>query len=153
MSSCRLMFPGVRSSLVFSGFRLKPPASGFVALWDSKTCHRPASESVSWCLETSLFFKTPFPGQIYECTSFVSPFIFYILSYLLSKTMGCLSGCLMSSASIQKFFCGICPAFKCSFDAFVEEKVVFPSYSSAILGPPPTRSLKKLCISYWRIAD
>ena len=29
MSSYRLMFPGVRSSLVFSGFGLKPPASGF----------------------------------------------------------------------------------------------------------------------------
>ena len=29
MSSYRLIFPGVRSSLVFSGFELKPPASGF----------------------------------------------------------------------------------------------------------------------------
>ena len=29
MSSCQLVFPGVRSSLVFSGFGLKPPASGF----------------------------------------------------------------------------------------------------------------------------
>ena len=29
MSSCRFMFPRVRSSLVFSGFGLKPPASGF----------------------------------------------------------------------------------------------------------------------------
>ena len=29
MSSCRLMFPGVRSFLVFSSFRFKPPASGF----------------------------------------------------------------------------------------------------------------------------
>ena len=29
MCSYRLMFPGVRSSLVFSGFGLKPPASGF----------------------------------------------------------------------------------------------------------------------------
>ena len=29
MNSYLLMFPGVRSSLVFSGFRLKPPASGF----------------------------------------------------------------------------------------------------------------------------
>ena len=29
MSSYRLMFPGVRSSLVFSGFGLKPLASGF----------------------------------------------------------------------------------------------------------------------------
>ena len=29
MSSYRLMFPGVRGSLVFSGFGLKPPAFGF----------------------------------------------------------------------------------------------------------------------------
>ena len=29
MSSCQLMFPRVRSSLVFSGFGLKPSASGF----------------------------------------------------------------------------------------------------------------------------
>ena len=56
---------------------------------------------------------------------------------LLSKTMGCFSGCLMSSAGIQKLFCGIYSAFKCSFDEFVGEKVVSPSYSSAILGPPP----------------
>ena len=50
--------------------------------------------------------------------------------------MGCFSGCLMSSASIQKLFCGIYSAFKCSFDEFVGEKVVSPSYSSIILGPP-----------------
>ena len=29
VSSCQLMFPGIRSSLVFSGFGLKPSASGF----------------------------------------------------------------------------------------------------------------------------
>ena len=29
MNSYRLMFPGVRSSLVFSGFGLKPPTSSF----------------------------------------------------------------------------------------------------------------------------
>ena len=84
-----------------------------------------------------LFFKTPFPEWIsalasfVSLLSFVSLFIFYILSYLLSKTMGCLFGCLMSSASIQKLFCGICSAFKCSFNEFVGEKVVSPSYSSA----------------------
>ena len=50
--------------------------------------------------------------------------------------MGCLSGCLMSSASIQKLFCGICSAFKCSFNEFVGEKVVSLSYSSTILGLP-----------------
>ena len=51
---------------------------------------------------------------------------------LLSKTMGCFSGCLMSSAGIQKLFCGIYLAFKCSFDEFVGEKVFSPSYSSTI---------------------
>ena len=38
---------------------------------------------------------------------------------LLSKTMGCFSGCLMSSSSIQKLFCGVYSEFKCSFDEFV----------------------------------
>ena len=50
--------------------------------------------------------------------------------------MGCFSGCLMSSAGIQKLFCGFYSAFKCSFDEFVGEKVVSPSYYSAILGLP-----------------
>ena len=68
----------------------------------------------------------------------LSPFLSFIFfSYLFLKTMICFSGCLMSSASIQKLFCGVCSALKCSFDEFVREKVVSPSYSSAILEPPP----------------
>ena len=82
------------------------------------------------------FFKTPFLGQISIPNCFASLFIFYILSYLLSKTMGCHSQCLMFSASIQKLFCGIYLVFKCTFDEFVGEKMVSMSYSSAILGPP-----------------
>ena len=35
MSSYRLMFPGVRSSLVFSDFGLKAPASGFQSYYYS----------------------------------------------------------------------------------------------------------------------
>ena len=81
-------------------------------------------------------FKTPLPGWSSVPTSFVSFFIFYIFSYLLLKTMGSFSGCLMSSASIQKLFCGIYSAFKCSFDEFVGEKVVSLFYSSTNLGPP-----------------
>ena len=81
-------------------------------------------------------FKTPSPGQVSIPNSFVSLFIFYILSYLLLKTVGCLSGNLVSSTSVQKLFCGIFSAFKWSFDEFVGEKVVSPSYSSAILEPP-----------------
>ena len=42
----------------------------------------------------------------------------------------------MSSASDQKLFCEACSAFNCFFDEFVGEKVVSPSYSSAILAPP-----------------
>ena len=75
--------------------------------------------------------------------SFVSFFVFYIFSYVLSKTMGCFSGCLMSSAGIQKLFCGIYSAFKCPFDEFVGEKVFSQSYSSAILAPPRLAMLSK----------
>ena len=52
--------------------------------------------------------KTPFLGRMSVLSSFVSLFIFYVcllcLSYLLSKTMGCFSGRLMTSASDQKLF-------------------------------------------------
>ena len=51
--------------------------------------------------------------------------------------MGCFSGRLMSSARDQKLFCEVCSVFNCSFHEFVGEKMVSPSYSSAILAPPP----------------
>ena len=85
-------------------------------------------------------FKTPFLGWSSLTTSFVSFFIFYIFSYLFLNTIICFSGCLMSSASIQKLFCGIYSALECSFEEFVREKVVSLSYSSTILGPPPSLS-------------
>ena len=78
-----------------------------------------------------LSFKTPFPGRI--SILFCLSFCCLYFSYLHSKTMGCFSGCLMSSAGIQKLFCGIYSAFKCSFDEFVREKVISLFYSSAIL--------------------
>ena len=77
-------------------------------------------------------FMTPFSGQVSVPTAFVSLFVFCMMSFILSKRMGCLSGCLVSSASVQKLFCGSCSAFKGSFDEFVGEKVVSRSYSSAI---------------------
>ena len=67
--------------------------------------------SVFWCMELD-FFSLP------------------------SKTMGCFSGHLMSSASNQKLFRAVCSEFKCSCNEFVGEKVVSPSYSSTILAPP-----------------
>ena len=94
-----------------------PPMRGFPGVW-------------------KLLYWDSLPGRISVPSSFVSLFIFYILSYLLSKTMGYFSGCLMSSASDQILFCGVCSAFKWSFNEFVGEKVVSPSYSSAILSSP-----------------
>ena len=53
---------------------LFPPC--YVALYASKARHRLGSESVSWCLETSLF-ETPFPGWA------LPPYLFCILFCLL----------------------------------------------------------------------
>ena len=69
------------------------------------------------------FLKFPSRMELHPYL-FCLSFIFYIFSYLLSKTMGCFSGCLMSSAGIQKLFCGIFSVFKCSFDEYVGEKMV-----------------------------
>ena len=108
----------------------------YVALCASKARHRHGSESVSWCLETSVF-KLPSWDGAPSLPLLSLFFVFYIFSYLVLKTKGCFSGCLMSSAGIQKLFCGIYSGFKCSFDEFVGDKVVSPSYSSAILDHLP----------------
>ena len=131
-----------------------PPC--YVALCAFKAHYR--LSSVSWCLETSLFLRLPswdaapflpllslflsfiffslFKTPFLECSFIPTSFVFYSFSYLISKKIGCFSWCLMSSAGIEKLFCGIYSVFKCSFDEFVQEKVVSPSYSSAILGLP-----------------
>ena len=112
-----------------------PP--NYVALCGSKAHHKLGSESVSWCLETSLFLRLPSQDRALSLPllSLFLSLIFF--SYLLLKTLGCFSGCLMSSVGIQKLFCGIYSAFKCFFDEFMGEKVVSLSCSSAILGPLP----------------
>ena len=61
--------------------------------------------------------------------------------------MGCFSGHLMSSSSDQKLFCEVCSVLNCSFDKFVGEKVVSPSYSSAILAPPKYAFLRQCLYS------
>ena len=71
-----------------------PPMRGFPGVWKLSLLH---NSSLGWV-------SVP--------NSFVSLFVFYILSYLLLIKMGWLSGCLVSSASIQKLFCGSCSAFK-----------------------------------------
>ena len=85
-------------------------------------------------------FKTTVPGQISVPTSFVSLFLFYILSHRLSKTMGCLSGSLMSSASIRNCFLEFAQ-HSMFFRWICGKKVVFLFYFSATLGPPLRREL------------
>jgi len=51
--------------------------------------------------------------------------------------LGCFSGCLMSSAGIQKLFCGIYSTFKCSFDEFVGGESVLPVLLLRHLGSSP----------------
>ena len=111
-----------------------PP--GYVALWDSKAPPQTQRWEGFLVFRNFSSFTTPSPGQVFIPNSFVSLFVFYILSYLLLMRMGCLSGCLVSSTSVQKLFCGSCSAFKWSFDEFVGEKVVSLSYYCAILGLP-----------------
>ena len=80
-------------------------------------------------------FTTPSPGWVSLLASFVSLFVFYILSYLLSKRMDCLCVCQMSSARVQKLFCESCSVSKWHLGEFVGVKLGSPSYSSTILGP------------------
>ena len=106
-------------------FPADPPAQGFPGDWKLPLLRLPSREG-----SPSLVLLCPF-------------LIFNILSYLPLKTMGCFSGRLMSAASDQKLFSKLCSPFNCSFDESVGEKVVSPSYSSAILTPPPLIFLKR----------
>ena len=106
---------------------------GFYLLFPSQSGCPPRFKNFPETLQC----ETPSLGRISVLSSFVSLFIFHVLSYLPSKTMGRFSGRLMTSASDQKLFCEVSSAVGYSFDEFVGEKVVSPSYSSTILAPPP----------------
>src|SRR5574341_331208 len=91
------------------------------------------SINVPWSQGLDLSLLLPVIGLIFTVVSKLLLLYSTINKHLRSKTIGCFSGCLMSSASIQKLFCGIYSVFMCSFDEFVGEKVVSLSNSSAIL--------------------
>ena len=92
-----------------------PP--GYVALWDSKTPHRPAGESVSWCLESSLLRLPSQEGSLSLplCLSFyllffvLPPFednglLFWVPDVLCQNS----EVVLWNLLSIQMFFRWIC---------------------------------------------
>ena len=57
--------------------------------------------------------------------------------------MGCFSGRLMSAASDQKLFCKVYSPFCCSFNEFVEEKVITRPI------PPPSWLLPRTLLLWW----
>ena len=76
-------FPlGVVVRHVICGFYLFIFPPGYVALWDSKTPHRPPGERVSWCLETSFSRLPSWDGSpSLTLLSFFLSFIFYPTSF------------------------------------------------------------------------
>ena len=103
----------------------------YVALCGSKARHKLGSESVSWCLETSLFFKTPFQGWSSIPTSFVSLYLLYFF-LLPFEDNGLLFWVPDVLCWHSEVVFGIFSVFKCSFAEFVGEKVLSLSYFSTI---------------------
>ena len=77
-----LFFLPVRLPSEIRKFPPDPPVRGFPGVWKLPLLRLPSRRDLV-------------PNSI------VSLFIFYILSYFLSKTMGCFSGCLMSQLAIR----------------------------------------------------
>ena len=111
-----------------------PPS--YVALWDSKTLHRPAGERVSWCLETSPPSRLPPQDGSPSLTllSLFLPIIFCPTSFWRQWAVFLGASCPLSA--FRSCFVEFA-VFQWSFDEFVGEKVVSLSYFSTILGPPP----------------
>ena len=109
---------------VYSFFFFSPP--DYVALWDSKTAYRSVCESISYCVETSPLSWLP-PQDGYTSLNLLSLFLSFIFCPTSFEENGLPSGYLVSSASVQKLFCGNCSIFKWSFDEFVGVKTGLPT--------------------------
>ena len=90
-----------------------------------------------------LLFHDFLPAAGSPPLTLLSLFLSFIFCPPPFKENGLLSGCLLSSASVQKLFSGISSVFKWYFDEFVGEKEFSLSYSSIILGLP-LRVIQKL---------
>ena len=104
----QLQVLGVAIRHVICGFYLFIFPPSYVVLWDSKTPHRPASESVSWCLVTSLLWLLPWdgPSSLTLLSLFLS-FIFCPTSF--RREWATFPGALSPS-----------PVFRCCFVEFIQ---------------------------------
>ena len=110
--------------------------SCYVALCVSKAHHRLGKESVPWCLEASLL-KIPFREQAslpgtglprHLLCLFFRLLYFFLPVFEDNGLLFWLPDVLCQPTEVLWSLL----ALKCSFEEFVREKVVFPSYSSAI---------------------
>ena len=83
-------------------------------------------------------FTTPSPRWVSIPNSFVSLFVFMFCPTSFQREWAPSLGAQCPLSGFRSLFCGSCSTFKWSFDEFEVEKVVSPSYSSAILGLPPS---------------
>ena len=129
------MFPVVRSSLVFSGFGLKPLASGFQSYSSNSLKTSPSIQHlIKRCSSWILF---PFISLWSSCA-----FKTFSNSFRRQWTAFLVAWCPL--LVIRSCFVEFCSEFKWSFDEFVGEKVISPSYSSAILAPPSEFQFRKM---------
>ena len=113
------------------GFCLFPPS--YVPSWDHKTPHRPTGERASWCLVISPPSRLPPQDRSLSLT-----LLFLFLSFIFCPTSFWREWAAFLGAWCPPPAFSSCSAFKWSFNEFVGEKAVSPSYSSTILGLPLT---------------
>ena len=123
-------------SVGFNYLFIFPPC--YVAFCASKARHRLGSESVSWCLKTSLFLRLPSRDGALSLP-LLSFFFFCLLYFFLPPFED--NGLLFWVPDVlcwhsEVVFWNLL-SVKCSFDAFVGEEVVPLSYSSNILSSLP----------------
>ena len=124
-----------------------PPS--YVALCGSKACHRVGSESVSWCLETSLFLRLPFRDGAPSL-----PLLSLFLSFICFPT-----SCRRQWAAFLSAWCPLM-TFRSCFVEFTQHLNVLlmnlwgRKWSPHPIPPPPSGWLqghfiwKFICLSY-----
>ena len=127
---------GVVVRLVICGFYLLFFPPGYVAIWDSKTPHRPAGERVSWCLETTVLRLPPWNGSL--SLTLLSLFLsFIVCPTFFWRQWAAFLDAWSPLLAFRSCFVVFAQSSNDLLMKFVGKKVVSWSYSSAILGLPP----------------
>ena len=127
---------GVVVRLVICGFYLLFFPPGYVAIWDSKTPHRPAGERVSWCLETTVLRLPPWNGSL--SLTLLSLFLsFIVCPTFFWRQWAAFLDAWSPLLAFRSCFVVFAQSSNDLLMKFVGKKVVSWSYSSAILGLSP----------------